>query len=74
MYSAAVNNGAVPYWYIVAYANRSFLISAMKNSTVLDIYFIAYAYGVYIAAHNGGKPNAAVIPHFHVSNNSAVLC
>jgi hypothetical protein len=41
---------------------------------ILNIYFIADAYAVYITTYHSIKPYAAIITHYHITYNSGIGC
>jgi hypothetical protein len=55
-------------------ANNGFgaFIRAVNDGAILYIYFISYAYAVYIAPHHGIEPDAAIIAHYNIPYNSGI--
>jgi hypothetical protein len=67
MYNCIVSNA-----HIISNNGAGFLVSAMNNGTVLHIYLVAHAYDIYIAPNYGVEPDAAIVAHNHIPNNSGI--
>src|SRR5688500_3444836 len=61
MHRTTMYNSIMPYRNIIANDSLGAFVRAMYNSSVLYVYFIAYAYTVYIAAQYCVKPYTAFI-------------
>jgi hypothetical protein len=44
----------------------------MDAGAVLDIHFITDAYKIYISTNDRIKPDAAIITHYHIANDSGI--
>src|SRR5690606_20151995 len=67
---AAVDDSIVTYRYIVADSGACSLVGAMNHRSVLHVYFVSHSDEVYIAPHHGIEPDAAIITHDYIANNS----
>jgi hypothetical protein len=46
----------------------------MNYGAILNVDIIAEFDAVYIAANNRIKPDAAVLAHYYITNNSTIIC
>ena len=76
MYNAAMYNCIVSDAYIISNKCTGLFICAMNDGAILHIYLIAQADDIYISPNNSIEPNAALVAHNHIANNSAIkqLC
>src|SRR6266542_1014107 len=72
MNSTSMYDGIMPYGNIIANIGWIFLIRTMNHRTILHIHFIANPYIMNIAADYRIKPNAAIVAHYHITDNSSI--
>jgi hypothetical protein len=65
-------NGVMAYGNIISDDGLGAFIGAVNNGAILNIHFIPYAYAVYVAPHHGIEPDAAVVAHHYVANDSGI--
>jgi hypothetical protein len=70
---ATMNHGAVTDANIVANDGSGFLIRAVNDGAVLNVYFIPQNNAVDITPYDGLKPNAALVAHFYITHNGGVF-
>lgn len=66
---AAMNNGVVRDGNMVSNVNRSYLVSAMNDCTVLNVHLVTNPDVMHISTHHGIVPDTAVVAHFHITND-----
>jgi hypothetical protein len=74
MQGTAMDNGLMPYGYLVANDRLRFLVSTMNHGPILDIDLIAYADTVDIAPDYSVKPDTAIIAQDHITGQRGIGC
>jgi hypothetical protein len=69
VYDGLVSNG-----YIVADIQRGFLVCAMENCPVLDVYIVADPDGMHVTANHCVEPYTAVIAHYNITGKCGIIC
>src|SRR5690625_646365 len=72
--STSVYNSIMTNRYIVANSSFSFFVRTMHTRTILNVYVVAYANFIYIAANNTAKPYTTSLAENHISNNCSIWC
>ena len=70
---AAMYHRAVANANIVANDRSSFLIRAVNDGAVLNVYFVTQNNAVDITPNDGLKPNAALVAHFYITHDGGVF-
>src|SRR4030095_6581868 len=72
MQNTTVHNGVVTNRNIISDRCTGSFECTMNARSILDIYFITYADEIHIAANHCIEPDAAVVTHDHITNDSGV--
>jgi len=64
-----MHNGIMAYGYIIADLGSIFLIGAMYDGAILDVYFIADADVINVAPNHGIEPDTAIIAYHYITYN-----
>lgn len=70
---AAMKGYVVANRYVVADFDGRFLIERVEYGTILDVYAVADADRVYVAAQYGVEPYGTFIAHLYIADNRSVF-
>jgi len=69
-----VDDGLMRNGNIVAYVYRCFLVSAMYDGAILDVYCISYFNIVNVTPDHRIEPNTAIVTHGNFTNYGGIIC
>jgi hypothetical protein len=68
-----MNDNIMTYGYPVANADDGFLVEAMKDAAILDIYCVSNKDPVHVTPDHCVKPHTAVIAYYYLADYGSVI-